>query len=46
MTNHLLHEFPQDEQDEFAAVCKTCGRAIEEFEVRDEDRYPAGVNRQ
>ncbi|VWC91772.1 hypothetical protein BCO18430_03299 [Burkholderia contaminans] len=42
MTNHLLHEFPKDEQDEFVAVCKTYGRAVEEFEVRDEDRYPAG----
>ncbi|MBN3829859.1 hypothetical protein G3O00_40760 [Burkholderia sp. Ac-20384] len=42
MANHLLHEFPQDERDEFVAVCKKCGRDVEEFEVRDEDRCPAG----
>lgn len=42
MANHLLHEFWQDEQDDFAAVCKRHGRTVAEFEVRDEDQYPAG----
>lgn len=42
MANHLLHEFRQDEQDDFAAACKKYGRTVGDFEVRDEDRYPAG----
>jgi len=42
MANHQLYEFQQDEQDGFSAVCKKYGRSVDEFEVRDEDRYPAG----
>ncbi|MEF3062897.1 hypothetical protein V4C85_24020 [Ralstonia solanacearum] len=42
MANHLLYEFRQDEQDDFSAVCKKYGRSVDEFDVRDEDQYPAG----
>ncbi|MFT0172058.1 hypothetical protein ACLKMY_24115 [Paraburkholderia mimosarum] len=39
MASHLLSQFPQDEQDDFALVCR---RAVSEFEVVDEDQYPSG----
>jgi len=42
MANHLLSQFPQDEQDDFAAACKQYGRSVQEFEVVDEDQYPSG----
>jgi hypothetical protein len=42
MASHVLSQFPQDEQDEFAAVCQKYGRAVSEFEVVDEDQYPSG----
>ena len=42
MANHLFHEFRQDEQDDFSAACKKYGRAVDEFEIRDEDQYPVG----
>ncbi|MEX3694217.1 hypothetical protein AB3X91_37815 [Paraburkholderia sp. BR14263] len=42
MANHLLHELRQDEQDGFTAVCKNHHRSVDEFEVRDEDQFPAG----
>jgi hypothetical protein len=42
MASHLLSQFPQDEQDDFSAVCEKYGRAVSDFEVVDEDQYPAG----
>ena len=42
MTSHLLSQFPQDEQDDFSAVCQKYGRAVSEFEVIDEHQYPRG----
>ncbi|MEM5440435.1 hypothetical protein [Paraburkholderia diazotrophica] len=42
MASHLLSHFPQDEQDDFLAVCQKYGRAVSEFEVVDEDQYPGG----
>ena len=42
MANHLLSQFPQDEQDDFLSICKKYGRFVEEFQVIDEDQYPAG----
>ncbi|WP_028215339.1 hypothetical protein [Paraburkholderia mimosarum] len=42
MAGHLFSQFPQDEQDDFAAVCQNYGRAVSEFEVVDEDQYPSG----
>ena len=42
MASHVLSQFPQDEQDDFAEVCKKRGRAVAEFEVVDEDQYPSG----
>ncbi|CAN7782906.1 hypothetical protein LJR267_009980 [Paraburkholderia hospita] len=42
MASHAFSEFPQDEQDDFAAVCRRFGRAVEEFELADEDQYPSG----
>jgi hypothetical protein len=44
MANHLFSQFPQDEQDDFAAVCKKYARSVDEFEVLDEDQYPSGGN--
>jgi hypothetical protein len=42
MASHVLTQFPRDEQDDFAAVCRKNGRAVREFEVVDEDQYPSG----
>lgn len=42
VASHLLSQFPQDEQDDFSAVCQKYGRDVSEFEVVDEDQYPAG----
>jgi|GEM_PF-467227 len=42
MATHILSQFPQDEQDDFAAVCQKYGRADGEFEVVDDDQYPSG----
>ena len=42
MASHLLSQFPQDEQDDFAVVCQRYGRDVSEFEVVDEDQYPSG----
>lgn len=40
MANHTLSQFSQDEQDDFAYVCKRYGRAVEEFDVVDDAQYP------
>ncbi|SEK05927.1 hypothetical protein SAMN05192539_10367 [Paraburkholderia diazotrophica] len=42
MASHLLSQFPQDEQDDFSAVCQKYGRAVSEFEAVDEAQYPGG----
>ncbi|WP_124715418.1 hypothetical protein [Burkholderia stagnalis] len=42
MAAHLLSQFPQDEQDDFANACIKHGRSPQEFEVVDEDQYPSG----
>ena len=41
MASHAFSEFPQDERDDFATVCQRYGRAVEEFELVDEDQYPS-----
>ncbi|MGU7782708.1 hypothetical protein [Burkholderia sp. PU8-34] len=42
MASHVLSQFPQDEQDDFAAACKKYGRTVGEFDVIDEEQYPSG----
>ncbi|BCZ84387.1 hypothetical protein PTKU64_80620 [Paraburkholderia terrae] len=42
MASHLLSQFPQNEQNDFSSVGQKYGRAVSEFEVVDEDQYPAG----
>ncbi len=42
MASHRFSEFPQDEQSSFSAVCQRYGRAIDEFELVDEDQHPTG----
>ncbi|MGF6440558.1 hypothetical protein [Paraburkholderia youngii] len=42
MPGHLLSQFPQDEQEDFAAVCTRYGRKVHEFDVVDDVQYPSG----
>ena len=42
MTSHVLSQFPQAEQDDFAIVCQKYGRAVREFEVVDEGPSSTG----
>lgn len=42
MASHVFSQVPQDEQDDFGAVCQRYGRTVSEFEVVDEDQFPSG----
>ncbi|WP_174978013.1 hypothetical protein [Pandoraea bronchicola] len=44
MTQHLFRDFPVDEQDDARETCKRFGFVVEDFEIIDEDSYPAGGN--
>ncbi|MFM0388831.1 hypothetical protein [Paraburkholderia dipogonis] len=42
MASHLFHEFSEDEREDAESIAASHGFDIVEFDICDEDQYPAG----
>ena len=44
MVTHLFHEFSEDEQADAESIFASHGFDMIDFDIRDEDQYPAGTS--